>query len=453
MVTPAWVRGAIFYHVYPLGLFGAPARNDFVSPPARHLRDWTPWLDHLAALGFTALYLGPVFESTAHGYDTANLGEVDRRLGTRADLAALVAALHRRGIHVVLDAVLNHVGREFWAFRDLRAHGRASRYADWFAGVDFEATSPFGDPFAYQGWNGHLELVKLELRNPAVRQHVLDAVRDWVETYQIDGLRLDAADCLDLDFLRALAQLRRSLPRPLWLMGELIHGDYRTWANPEMLDSATNYECYKGLYSSHVDHNLFEIAYSLQRQFGPEGIYRDLTLYSFCDNHDVDRVASRLTDPAQLYSLYCLLFTMPGVPSIYYGSEWGIAGKRTATSDRALRPALQLHAMRAHAPQPALPAVIARLAAVRAASPALQAGRYRQLDVQAGSLAFLREAPEQTVVVAVNADRAPKLLTLAVPGTFRQAHDLLDPGAPIALGDGTLRLEVPASWARVLALH
>ena len=457
-MTPDWVRRAVIYHVYPLGLFGAQPRNDFASPPTRHLQGWGPWIDHLLSLGVNALYLGPVLESTAHGYDTANFGEVDRRLGTRADLSALCGELHRRGIRVVLDAVLNHVGRDFWAFRDVQARGPASPYVSWFDGLAFGASSPYGDPFSYRGWNGHYDLVKLDVRNPAVQQHLFDAIRDWVETFGIDGLRLDAADCLDLEFLRALSRFRRTLGRELWLMGELIHGDYRRWVHPEALDSATNYECYKGLWSSHVDRNYFEIAYSLQRQFGRDGIYRDLVLYSFCDNHDVDRVASRLSDPAHLYPLYCLLFAMPGAPSIYYGSEWGIPGQRTPISDRALRPALQLEAMRAHAPHPALPAAIARLAAVRAASPALQAGGYVQLGVQALWLAFLRDSPEQTVAVLVNGDRSPARIEVALPPPgsappFRRARDLLDVGAPIDLGGGALRADVPATWARILELQ
>ncbi len=452
-MTPAWVRGAVFYHIYPLGLFGAAPRNDFTAPPAGHLRELAPWIDHIASLGVNALYIGPLFESTAHGYDTANFGEVDRRLGTRADLSALIEDLHRRGIRVVLDAVLNHVGRDFWAFRDVLARGPASAYVDWFDGLRFDTTSSYGDPFGYVGWNGHYDLVKLNLRNPAVVQHLFDAIRDWVDSFAIDGLRLDAADCLAPEFLRALARFRRTLPRELWLVGELIHGDYRNWANEEMLDSATNYECYKGLYSSHVDANYFEIAYSLQRQFGPAGMYRDLTLYSFCDNHDVDRVASRLRDPAHLYPLYCLLFTMPGVPSIYYGSEWGLSGQRTAASDRALRPALRLETMRVRAPHPDLPAAITRLAALRSATPALQDGRYIQLGVQALWLAFLRDAPHQRVVVVVNGGSTVISVELTIPEpAVRAAHDLLEPGAPVVIHRNVLRVEVPAHWARVLAL-
>ena len=178
--------------------------------------------------------------------------------------------------------------------------------------MDFQKRSPLGDPFSYEGWNGHYSLVKLDVRHPEVKSYVFSVVTRWVEEFGIDGLRLDAADCLDLGFLQELAAFCRGRWPGFWLLGEIIHGDYRKWANPSTLDSVTNYECYKGLYSSHVDANFFEIAWSLNRQFGPQGLYRDLPLYNFADNHDVDRVASLLPEPAHLRTLYSLLFTMPG---------------------------------------------------------------------------------------------------------------------------------------------
>ena len=288
---PDWSWDAFFYHVYPLGFCGAPERNDFSSPPSPRLERLGGWLDHLSKLGVNALYLGPLFESTSHGYDTADYRRVDRRLGDNATLSALSAELHRRGIRLVLDGVFHHVGRDFWAFRDLQAQGQASPYRDWFCGVDFRARSPLGDPFLYDNWEGHAELVKLNAGNPEVRAHLLEAVEGWIREFDLDGLRLDVAYLLDEGFLRELAERCRALNPDFWLLGEVIHGDYRRWLAPGLLDSVTNYECYKGLYSSHNDRNYFEIAYSLNRQFGERGLYRDLPLYNFADNHDVDRVA------------------------------------------------------------------------------------------------------------------------------------------------------------------
>ncbi len=188
-----WSDESVFYHLYPLGLCGAPEANDLSSPPVPRLDALGPWLAHASTLGANALYIGPVFESLSHGYDTVDYFTVDRRLGTNQTLADTCARARDLGFRLVLDAVFNHVGRGFHAFRDLQEHGRASRYADWFAGIDFARKSPFGDPFAYEGWNGHYNLVKLQVRNPSVRAYLFSAVSRWMEELRIDGLRLDAA--------------------------------------------------------------------------------------------------------------------------------------------------------------------------------------------------------------------------------------------------------------------
>ncbi len=450
-----WVRDAVFYHIYPLGLCGAPGRNDFSSPPEPRLERLYGWLDHIQGLGANAIYLGPLFESGSHGYDTADYFHVDRRLGTDATLRAFSAEVHRRGMRLILDGVFNHVGRDFWAFRDVQAHGEASAYRDWFAGLRFGESSRYGDPFTYQGWNGHTSLVKLNPHHPPVVEHLFQAVRTWIEDFAIDGLRLDAADSLDFGFLRQLGGFCRGLRPDFWLMGEVVHGDYNRWANPDMLDATTNYEAYKGLYSSLVDKNYFEIAYALNRQFGAGGLYRDLPLYNFADNHDVNRVASNLKTPAHLYPLYGLLFTMPGVPSIYYGSEWGMTGQRTPTSDQALRPALDLGEMRRVAPQPDLAGVIARLAGLRRQSDALRRGSYRQIHVAAEQLVFARETTSERVIVALNAAATSARLEVDL-GERRdgQAVDLLNSGETLPIRGGRLVLDpVWPRWARVLRVR
>lgn len=449
-----WAKDAIFYHLYPLGWAGAPPGNDFVSAPVPRLAAFHEWLPHLAALGVNALYLGPVWESSAHGYDTADYYRLDRRLGTNETLRDLSTDLHARGMRLILDGVFNHVGRDFWAFRDLQARGEASPYRDWFAGVRFDARSPLGDPFAYDAWEGHFELVTLNLGHPDVRAHLFGAIDAWVRDFGIDGLRLDVAYALDQDFIRALAAHCRALRPDFWLLGEVIHGDYRQWVYRGGLDATTNYVCYKGLWSSHADANYFEIAYALKQQFAEGGTYRGLPLYTFADNHDVDRVASRLTDPAQLYPLYALLFTMPGVPSLYYGSEWGIAGARTATSDAALRPALDLATSVRDAPHPALAPALARFAALRHRLVALRRGDYRELLVAHQQLAFARQSGDERVIVALNA--ANHEITVTIPAPFpgtRTAVDLLNGDESFPIEDGKLRVALPPHWARVMVVR
>ena len=450
-----WAFDSIFYHIYPLGFCGAPAQNDFCSPANPRLEQLYGWIDHLQALGINALYLGPLFESSAHGYDTVDYYHVDRRLGNNETLTRLVSALHQKGIRVILDGVFNHVGRNFWAFHDVQTYGERSSYCGWFQGLRFGARSPYNDPFTYEGWNGHHSLVKLNLHNPVVREHLFQAVATWIREFDIDGLRLDVADCIDLDFLKALATFCKGIHPDFWLMGEVVRGDYRRWANPNTLDSVTNYECYKGLYSSLNDKNYYEIAYALERQFGKNGVYSQLPLYAFADNHDVNRVASELRNPAHLYPLYGLLFTMPGVPSIYYGSEWGIQGKRSHGTDAPLRPCLNLGDVSQNGPQPQLAYLIARLAKIRLATQALRYGGYSQLVVSHEQLAFARQTPEECIVVALNAADKAVPFEVNVPTRLgSRLVDLLNEADCFEIHAGRAKIDaVPSCWMRIMAVR
>lgn len=437
-------QDSIFYHIYPLGACGAPHQNDFQSEPQPRLRQIPGWLDHIQSLGANAIYLGPVFESSTHGYDTADYYQVDRRLGTRADLSALSHEMHERGMSLVLDGVFNHVGRNFWAFRDLLERGWNSPYKDWFAGLNFEQRSPYGDPFSYQAWNGHFDLIKLNLANLAVQEHLFNAIAMWKEEFQIDGIRLDAADSLSFDFMRALRDFSNKLDPDLWLMGEVIHGDYRNWANPKMLHATTNYELYKSLYSSFNDGNFFELAHSLNRQFGQSGIYSHLnTLYHFADNHDVSRIASQLNDQSHLYPLYALLFSLPGLPSVYYGSEFGFEAHKQS-DDWNLRPDFDLPPLQKEQHGKDLRAWISRLASIRQNSAALKYGGYQTLHTAPKQLAFLRTAGDNRVIVLVNSATEEVQIDLQLPGMggWRFTDQLNNGQTYISQSDGQLKLSL-----------
>jgi glycosidase len=445
-----WYQDAIFYHIYPLGLCGAPEQNRFNDPVENRLDQLYPWLAHARSLGATALYLGPVFESSTHGYDTSDYYQVDRRLGDNPSFTKFAEAVHQQGMQLVLDGVFNHVGRDFWAFRDVLDKGGDSPYLAWFQNLRFGETSPKGDPFSYESWQGHYDLVKLNLQHPDVRAHLFEAIGMWMDQFGIDGLRLDAADCIDLDFLRALHTFVKGRRADFWLMGEVVHGNYRDWANPEILDSVTNYACYKGLYSSLNDGNYFEIAHNLERQFGEEGCYQDLYLYNFVDNHDVDRVASKLAQDRLLFPLYLLLYSMPGMPSIYYGSEWGIKGVKEAHTDAPLRPYLDLSAMHTQPPQPGLLEVIRKLGEIRRGSSALRHGDFKILSVDHHHLVFLRQTPGETIMVALNSAAQEIVLELPMPANRQDFADLLSPGEVLHGVGGNIRVLIPPYWGRIL---
>jgi cyclomaltodextrinase / maltogenic alpha-amylase / neopullulanase len=445
-----WFEDAIFYHIYPLGCAGAPEKNDYTAPPVPRLARMHPWISYIRDLGVNALYLGPLFESATHGYDTKDYFALDRRLGTNDDLRRFIEECHQQGIRVIFDAVFNHVGRDHFAFDDLRKNGWNSQYRSWFY-TDFGRKSSFGDQFWYEGWSGHYKLVKLNLSNQSVRSHIFDVISFWVNEFGIDGLRIDAADVMDRQFFCEMRNFCKSLKDDFWLMGEVIHGNYRDWANRERLHSTTNYECFKGLWSSHNDGNYFEIAYSMNRQYGTEGLYKELKLYNFTDNHDVDRVASKLKDQAHLFTLYILLFTIPGIPSIYYGSEWGIGGKKENNSDSQLRPAIDITTQYEKVKNETLYKVIKNLIALRKQLAALRKGSYSQLLVASKQYCFLRQFEKETTVICVNADKVASRVEFAVllpDGTI--LRDVLNNQEEFVVRNGRLHVELFPHWGKIL---
>lgn len=391
---------SVFYQIYPIGFCGAPTANDGVTVP--RIRKIMEWTDYFSTLGIDSILLNPIFESDNHGYDTRDFLKIDCRLGTNEDFQEVCQSLHKKGIKIVLDGVFNHVGRGFWAFRDVQEKKWDSPYKDWFH-ISFDGNSCYDDGFLYEGWEGHFELVKLNLQNPAVVDYLLDCVRFWIETFDIDGLRLDVAYSLDRNFMKRLRNFTQELKPDFALIGEVLFGDYNLIVNDDMLHSCTNYECYKGLYSSLNSMNLFEIAHSLHRQYGPDPwcIYQGKHLMTFADNHDVTRLASILTNKNHIPLAYGILFGMPGIPCLYYGSEWAEEGIKAPDNDYALRPCFV-------EPKPnELTEFIQSLISLRQKSDALCNGTYQNVIIQNHQLIFERKTESERILVAVNASDQP----------------------------------------------
>lgn len=391
-----WANESVFYQIYPLGFCGAPFENDGVLE-TRILKvlDWT---EHMKNLGINAIYFSPIFESDTHGYNTRDYQMIDKRLGTNEDFKKVCDVLHKEGIKVVLDGVFNHVGRGFFAFQDVLKNREASRYVSWFARIDFYGNSGYNDGLWYEGWEGNYDLVKLNLHNEEVVQYLFDSVKMWIDEFGIDGIRLDVAYCLEHDFVRRLRSFCDSKKEEFFLIGEMLHGDYNQMVNDSMLHSCTNYECYKGLHSSFNCMNMFEINHSLLRQFGAENwtIYRGKHLLSFVDNHDVSRVASILNREEHLPLIYGMLFGMPGIPCVYYGSEWGAKGDKSQ-GDPALRLSYESPEWNA------LTDLISKLTAIKKESKALNYGDFRSVVLTNEQCIFERKVEGERILVAVNA--------------------------------------------------
>lgn len=425
-----WAYESVFYQIYPLGFCGAPFENDGEEKP--RILKVIDWIPHIVKLGADAIYFSPVFESDTHGYNTRDFKKIDCRLGNNDDFAKVCKELHKEGIKVVLDGVFNHVGRGFWAFQDVLANREGSKYRDWFH-INFGGNSNYNDGLWYEGWEGNYDLVKLNLHNEEVVQHIFDAVRSWVSEFDIDGLRLDVAYCLDKDFLKRLRQFTDSLKEEFFIVGETLHGDYKQWANNEMCHSVTNYECYKGLYSSFNSMNMFEICHSLARQYGPEEwtLYKGMHLLSFVDNHDVTRIASNLSNEKHLPLIYALAFGMPGIPCVYYGSEWGAKAAKSE-GDPALRACFE---------EPVfgeLAEWISKLAKAKKGSKALNYGNYRNIVLTNQQCIFERACEGERVLVAINASDQPCVAHF--DAGCGMAEDLIT-GKPHDFGGGS---ELPA---------
>ena len=399
----AWYDEAIFYHIYPLGMTGAPKQNEYGEPVER-LNKLLPWISHIKNIGSNAIYIGPLFESVGHGYETTDYKKLDSRLGTNETLKNFVAECHKQGIRVIFDGVFNHTGRDFFAFKDLKENRENSRYKDWYCNVNFWGNNSYNDGFSYENWGGYDLLVKLNQKNPEVKDYICDVIRYWVKEFDVDGIRLDAADVLDFEFMKALRHVANEVKPEFWLMGEVIHGDYVRWANAETLHSVTNYHLHKALYSGYNDHNFFEIAHTVKRLNDMCGGV--VKLYSFVDNHDVERIMSKLSTPKGFVPVHILLYTLPGVPSIYYGSEFGIEGKkgRGAGADDPLRPEMVYEDWTAAMEENAYNKFIAALGNMRQQVKALSYGDYKEQNLTTRQYTFSRSYEGSTVVVMVNND-------------------------------------------------
>lgn len=441
-----WIEDRVFYNIFTLGFCDVlePSR---IYEEKNRLIKIEEWIPHLKKMSINAIYFGPVFESSYHGYDTRDYLNIDKRLGTNEDFKDLCKKLHENDIKIVLDGVFNHVGREFWAFKDIQKNGRNSKYCSWFSGLNFDSRSPMGDDFNYESWNGCYDLVKLNLWNRDVVEYLLHAVEFWIDEFDIDGLRLDAADKIIFDFFKELKIFTEKKKDNFWLMGEIIHGDYNRWANKDSLDSVTNYECYKGIYSSHNDKNYFEIAYSLNRMFGNGGIYKNLCLYNFVDNHDVNRLASTLKVQEYLFNVYTILYTMPGVPSIYYGSEYGIKAVKGDKTDLPLRPSVY-EIENYEDKNNELFDHIEKLGRIRVVSEALKNGNYEQVIIKNEQYVFSRTSKNDKIYIVLNLSDKESYLDFNI--SFEEGKDLLSDKDDIIKG-GDVSIRVPAFSSKVIA--
>jgi cyclomaltodextrinase / maltogenic alpha-amylase / neopullulanase len=332
-----WVRHAIWWQVFPLGFVGAePALTSLDDPVHHRLDRIVDWLDYAVGLGVSGLALGPVFAAETHGYDTVDHFRVDPRLGDADDLARLFAAAHDRGLRVLLDGVFNHVGRGFPAFARVLEQGPAAPEAGWFRLSWPDGAGPGTEP-GYDTFEGHDRLVALDHTNPAVVDYVTDVMCFWLDA-GADGWRLDAAYAVPTDFWAAVLPRVRERHPDAYVVGEVLHGDYREIVERSGFDAVTQYELWKAVWSSLADGNLHEVAWALKRH---NEFLQSFVPLTFVGNHDVTRIASAVGDERHLPHAVAILLTVGGTPSIYYGDEQAFRGvkEHREGGDDEIRPA------------------------------------------------------------------------------------------------------------------
>ena len=437
-----WYDSAVFYHIYPIGMTGAPRTNSFEISEHR-LNKLLPWIGHIKKLGCNAIYIGPLFESVGHGYETVDYKKLDSRLGDNEDLKAFINTCHENDIKVIVDGVFNHVGREFFAFKDVKEKRENSAYKDWFKNLHFDWNNDYNDGLYYDSWDGHGTLVNLNHQNPAVREYMMGVVRFWISEFNIDGIRLDAADVLDFTFMRELRSVTDSCKQDFWLMGEVIHGDYTRWVNENMLQSVTNYWLHKALYSGHNDHNYFEIAHTVKR-CTDMGMHIANAFYNFVDNHDVARIYTKLNNKNHFAPVHVLLYTLPGKPSIYYGSEFAIEGEKKPYADDILRPELNFEDYKTALESNDNAKLIAALGNMRISNPWVGEAGYRELLLTNRQYAFLREYGDKRLVAIVNNDDNNADIHLNISGEFTEIFS-----GEKRNFDGNMHVNIPGNSGQV----
>ena len=360
--TRSWVDHVLWWQVYPLGFTGAEEEAVAGAGEPHRLRRIEGWLDHLVSLGANGLLLGPVFSSATHGYDTTDYFSVDPRLGDADDLDRLVAACHDRGIRVLLDGVFNHAGRDFPPVAQALAEGPGSAAAEWVRRLYDHGGMVTADYF-----EGHDTLVTLNHGSPRVQEFVGDVLRHWLRR-GIDGWRLDAAYAVPPAFWAAVLPGVRAEFGNAWFAGEMIHGDYAAYVAEAGLDSVTQYELWKAIWSSLDTGNLWELDWTLGRH---AALLEHLMPLTFLGNHDVTRVASQIRDPRHRSHAVALLGFLPGVPSVYYGDEFGLEGvkEQRVGGDAAVRPVLPAERGAYPNPHPEVEAVYRQVLGLRRRHP------------------------------------------------------------------------------------
>lgn len=349
IAPPDWVRHTVWYQVYPdrfcrggSGRPGAlPWRHGPVTNAERFggdLAGIAQKLPYLAGLGVNGLYLNPIFAARSfHKYDTTDYTRVDPDFGTEADLQELVRQAHANGIRVMLDAVFNHCGPGFAPWRDVVEKGPDSAWRDWFFVNRWPVEEGRTDDGRYFSFSFHGGMPKLNTNHPAVQDYLIGLCEDWVRRYDIDGLRFDVGNEISHAFLRRLRVRLKALKPDLYLLGEIWH-DAPAWLEGDEYDAVMHYPLQSAVRRFFEDESLPARAFGWQAgrclaAYAPQVSAAQFTLL---DSHDTIRLRSRVRSEDEFWQQLAALFTLPGSPCVYYGTELALEGGRDPDCRRCM---------------------------------------------------------------------------------------------------------------------
>lgn len=321
----------ILYHIYSLGFCGCPEINPIALPkhtanqiqPVHRLSKIRDYYAHFQELGINIIYLGPIFESCTHGYDIIDYFTIDRRLGTNELLKEIINELHSLNIKVIIDGCFHHVSRLFPQFVDLRHHHQQSTYLDWFFDVNFSQNTEWNDGFSYRCYENLSELPIINFDHPSVQQLFFQVADFWINQMEIDGWRLDVAYKFTPKQWQPFCQHCYALQSDCFIYGELVEHEYDKYINSQTFQSATNYQFYQNAWQSIAQKNYYQLADFIDYQ---KNKYSNFELVTFTGSHDTNRLHTQMYHPELINQYYTLLFTMPGIPSVYYGDEINLVG-------------------------------------------------------------------------------------------------------------------------------
>ncbi len=413
--VPFWAREALVYHIF-IDRFNPGAGKDWLSPSdpsgfyGGTLRGVIERLEYIRDLGFTTIWLSPLFPSPSHhGYDATDYLGVEPRLGTREDLLELISEAHNRGLRVILDFVANHWSRFHPTFQEARTD-RNSPYYSWYT------WDRWPDEYRTYFDVKNMPQLNLKLGSPA-RAHLLEVAQHWLER-GVDGYRLDYANGPPDDFWVDFRRACRAVDPDCWLFGEIVHTADRQasylGAFDGILDFHLAYALRQTFASQGWDFEEFEAFLQAHEAYFPEGIIRP----AFLDNHDMNRFLYLAGGDASSLKLAALvLFTLPQPPIVYYGTEVGVTQERPIhQGERGIFEEARLPMIWGDAQDDDLRDYFSRLAALRRNAPALVYGDRQlvHLDQAAQTYAYLRTSDRQKVLVAFNASGRSQPVRIAV---------------------------------------